>query len=103
MDESSRYANVGTAEVILPDGRHITVLRRRWLPQPEDMQQTGIHTVEEGERLDNITAEYLGDPTKFWQLCDANGALHPEELEKCGKVLRIALPPGVSTGTTIDF
>ena len=28
----------------------------------------------QGERLDNVAAQYLGDPTLFWRLCDANNA-----------------------------
>jgi hypothetical protein len=50
------------------------------------------HTVVQGERLDNITARYLGDPTQFWQVCDANGVLEPAELEQLGRTVRIALP-----------
>jgi hypothetical protein len=50
------------------------------------------HTVTQGERLDHLTARYLGDPTLFWRVCDANGALHPLELEELGRVVRIALP-----------
>ena len=34
----------------------------------------------QGDRLDNITAKYLGDPEQFWRMCDANGAMRPEEL-----------------------
>ena len=38
------------------------------------------HTVTQGERLDNITFQYLGDPEQFWRVCDANGAVRPDEL-----------------------
>jgi hypothetical protein len=54
------------------------------------------HSVAEGERLDNITAQYLGDPEQFWRLCDANDAMRPEELtETVGRRLRITLPEGI--------
>jgi len=53
------------------------------------------HTVTQGDRLDNLTARYLGDPTAFWRVCDANGALRPDELvEEIGRRIRIALPDG---------
>ena len=54
------------------------------------------HTSSQGERLDNIAAQYLGDPEQFWRLCDANGALRPGELtETVGRRLRITLPEGI--------
>jgi hypothetical protein len=54
------------------------------------------HTVNEGERLDNITALYLGDPEQFWRVCDANGVIRPEELtETVGRKIRITLPEGI--------
>lgn len=95
-----RYPN-GTAEITLPDGRTVAYLRRRWLPQPESLAEVQRHSVTEGERLDHITAKHLGDPTQFWQLCDANRALHPAELEYIGKTLRITLPAGIPAGATI--
>jgi len=49
--------------------------------------------VTQGERLDTITARYLGDPTQFWRVCDANDVLQPTELtEEVGNVIKIALP-----------
>jgi hypothetical protein len=49
------------------------------------------HRVSEGERLDNLTARYTGDPTQFWMLCDANEVLRPSELEAVGRVVRILM------------
>ena len=47
----------------------------------------------QGDRLDNITAKYLGDPEQFWRLCDANAAVRPDELtETIGAKVRITLP-----------
>ena len=42
------------------------------------------HVVVRGDRLDLIAAAYLGDPTQFWRICDANPVIHPEEL-CCGR------------------
>ena len=50
------------------------------------------HTVAAGERLDTVTARYLGDPTQFWQICDANHVLEPDELEVVGGTVHVALP-----------
>lgn len=92
----SRYA--GIADVTLTrldeDGRPFVIVykRRRFLPNDENSTTLVEHTVTQAERLDNITARYLGDPTLFWKVCDANGVLHPAELEELGRVVRIALP-----------
>ena len=54
------------------------------------------HVVTQGERLDNITAQYLDDPEQFWRVCDANRAMCPDELtEEVGRRLRITLPEGI--------
>ena len=34
----------------------------------------------QGDRLDLIAAKYLGDPLIFWLICDANGAIDPNDL-----------------------
>jgi hypothetical protein len=54
------------------------------------------HSVRQGDRLDLITAKYLGDPLIFWLICDANGAIDPHDLvATAGKVLNITTPQGV--------
>lgn len=47
------------------------------------------HRVVVGERLDQLAQRYYGDPLKYWLICDANGAVFPEELMVPGRVLRI--------------
>ena len=57
------------------------------------------HTVKQGDRLDLIAAKYLGDPLMFWLICDANGAIRPDQLvETPGTVLNITMPQGVPGG-----
>jgi hypothetical protein len=54
------------------------------------------YTVVEGDRLDNVAAKFIGDPEQFWQICDANAAMRPDELtETIGRRLRITLPEGI--------
>lgn len=93
---SSRYFGIATTILTASDGKTVIYLQRRFLPQPESLALLQEHVVTEGERLDNITAHYLGDPEQFWQLCDANRAMRPDELtETIGRRLRITLPQGV--------
>jgi len=54
------------------------------------------HSVIQGDRLDNLAAQCLGDPEQFWRLCDANGAIRPDELtDTIGATVRITLPQGI--------
>ncbi len=94
---SSRYYGLETATLSTPDGKTVIYLKRRFLPQPENFSLLQEHVVTDGERLDNITAHYLGDPEQFWQVCDANRAMRPDELtETIGRRLRITLPQGIA-------
>jgi hypothetical protein len=93
---TSRYAAIETATWTAPDGRTIVYLRRRLVPPPERFALLQEHLVMQGDRLDNLTAQYLGDPEQFWRVCDANAALRPAELtEEVGRRLRITLPEGI--------
>jgi hypothetical protein len=79
-----------------PDGREIPYLKRRFVPSPDRFSLLEEHVVAEGDRLDRIADDHLGDPQAFWRICDANGALRPDELtEVAGRRLRITLPEGI--------
>jgi hypothetical protein len=93
---TSRYASTKTAETTDANGRQIVYLRRRFISQPERFALLMEHLVTEGERLGNITFRYLGDPEQFWRICDANGAVRPEELtDTPGQRIRITMPEGL--------
>jgi hypothetical protein len=97
--QTSRYIGIPTATLTAPDGSTISYVGRRFLPQPGQLAQVQQHIVKQGERLDVIAAQYLGDPQQFWRICDANGAMRPEDLTAtAGRVLRIALPAGIPGG-----
>ncbi|GAA1913700.1 hypothetical protein GCM10009837_42990 [Streptomyces durmitorensis] len=92
---TSRYRGIDTARLTLPGGRDTVYVRRRFLPAGPPTAVATEHTVAQGERLDNITARYLGDPEQFWQLCDANGAMRPVELTAVtGRRLVVPVPRG---------
>jgi hypothetical protein len=96
FEPSSRYYNLPTATltVIGQDGTafEIRYVQRRFIPATDDEATLLEHTFTQGERLDNITARYLDDPTQFWRVCDSNRVLQPAELEHVGRVIEIALP-----------
>jgi len=96
LSPMSRYYGIETETMETPEGRIIVYLQRRFLPPPERFALLLEHVVKQAERLDNITAQHLGDPEQFWRVCDANGAMNPDELtETVGKRLRITLPEGI--------
>jgi hypothetical protein len=99
LEPTSRYAGVEVARTTVPDGlggeREVRYLRRRFPPQPASLQTLTEHLVTRGDRLDLIAARYLGDPTQFWRVCDANLVTHPGELvadDRIGERLRVPLP-----------
>lgn len=89
---ASRYYGIETATWQPASARTVVYLRRRFIPPREQFQFIEEYTVTEGDRLDNITAHYLGDPEQFWRLCDANNAMQPNELtDVIGRRLGIPL------------
>jgi hypothetical protein len=93
FDPDSRYYRLETAEYTAADGRKIAYKRRRFLPQGETLPLSSEVTVTRDDRLDLITAKLFGDAEAFWQICDANNAMKPEDLLiESVQVLRIPIP-----------
>ena len=93
---TSRYHILETARYETASGQEVAYLTRRFVPMSDRFTLLQEHPVVEGDRLDNITALYLGDPLQFWRVCDANNAMNPVELTAViGRRLRITLPDGI--------
>ena len=97
FDPNSRYYGIQNSMLSSTDAdgtvRQIVYKRRRFIPAMDGGTTLVEHKVSEGQRPDNITAKYLGDPTQFWRLCDANGARFPDDLvAQLGAVIKIVLP-----------
>jgi len=114
---TSRYDTNKTSLFSKSNGETVVYLQRRILPQPDSFATLRVRTVEQdhsqrgvtvplndkieppalqfGTRLDMIAWEEFQDPELFWLLCDANGAMRPDDLEIVGTKLRIPLPAGV--------
>ena len=101
FETTSRYFTVADASLAVtePDGnvRTIPYKRRRFLPPSAGLTTLVEHTFAAGERLDGVTARYLGDPTQFWRICDANDVFRPDELETSGRVIEIAMATPAAT------
>ena len=97
IDPNSRYSpiEVKTHTITGADGkeRKLRHLARRFLPAADGGTTLLEHKVKTGDRLDRLAARYLGDPTQFWQLADANLVLRPEEMTDLpGRPIVVALP-----------
>jgi len=94
----SRYYGSSTLTYVTPGGESVAYLARRIVPQPgaPNFATVAQHTVRQGDRLDLIAAKYLADPLIFWLICDANGAIDPDDLmDTLGRVINITTPQGV--------
>lgn len=95
---TSRYSGISIAQLETADGRTIAYIQRRFIPPPERFALLQEHLVTQGDRLDNVTYQYLGDPEQFWRVCDANRAMRPDDITAVamiGRRLRITLPEGI--------
>ncbi len=93
---TSRYYGIELATLVLADGEQRVYLRRRFVPPSGRFALLRFHVVVDGERLDRIAAQELGDAEAFWRICDANDAMRPDALtEVVGRRLRITLPEGI--------
>jgi hypothetical protein len=91
FDRTSRYDGLDTATLITPEGRHISYQQRRFLPQAETLSVLLEIRVKQGDRLDTLAANLLGDPEQYWQICDANNAMNPFDLTaEVGRTLYIS-------------
>lgn len=93
---NSRYHGIATGEMTGADGRPLVYLRRRFVPDQSRFVTLQEYQVVQGDRIDCMAASVLGDPEQFWRLPDANGSLHPGELEELGRRVRLTLPEGLS-------
>lgn len=89
---NSRYHAIETAKWRDSGDREVIYLRRRFIPMPKESAFQIDHVVNQNERLDMITARYLGNPEQFWRVCDMNKAMKPEEMTSTiGRRLHIAM------------
>ncbi|HEX3530692.1 MAG TPA: hypothetical protein VH988_26815 [Thermoanaerobaculia bacterium] len=91
FEQNSRYVDIETA-TLTEDGQTIAYVRRRFVPQAADLAAVGQVTVRQGDRLDLLAGQQLGDPELFWRIADANSAMDPLALtEVPGRKLVIAV------------
>lgn len=99
FEPTSRYHGINTGTAETTSGEVKVYVKRRFIAAQENFSLLQIHRIEQGDRLDNLAHQYLGDPQQYWRLCDANGVMQPDELtDTMGKEVRITLPEGIPGG-----
>lgn len=95
FEPTSRYYAVEDKSLSTKDGEKIAYKKRRFLPDWSELMVIQEVKINEGDRLDRISARIIGDPEQFWRICDANNVMHPLEItSEPGKSFRIARPWG---------
>lgn len=99
----SRYNEVETTTLAVTDDdgarREVRYYRRRFPSEPRRTTTLALHLVLPGDRLDQVSFGYTGDPLGFWRICDANAALDPDALvdaEAVGTEIVIPMPGAVA-------
>ncbi|MGH2933882.1 MAG: hypothetical protein ACRDL2_05125 [Gaiellaceae bacterium] len=97
VDPTSRFADLPLYEATASDGstRHVIGLR---VPRPALGAPIGRRMLREGEGIDLVAQELLGDEALWWRILDANPLVHPFDLRP-GDTLVIP-PPGTATRAT---
>jgi hypothetical protein len=65
---TSRYYGISVAQFQTLSGRTVNYVGRRFIPASQTFELVAEHSVVSGDRLDNIAAQYLGDPEQFWRI-----------------------------------
>lgn len=96
---SSRYYGATVEFFTGPNGVQVAYLQRRIIPQPDIYTATQNYAIVDGDRLDNLSFKFLGDPLLYWMICDANGATDPDDLTaQAGSTILIPLASAIPSG-----
>ena len=81
---SSRYARTPLVTITTRDGRTITAVKLRRLPDPD----AAPHVVDAEARLDTIARDAYGDASRGWHIADANTELDARVLATPGRAIK---------------
>lgn len=101
MSAAGRYDALPTRTLRTPEGRDLRYRGRRFLPRAETVPARRVGSIGAGDRLDLLAAVELGDANQGWVIADANGVMHPRELERPGRPVRIPFPAGIQGGVDV--
>ncbi len=95
----SRYYGLPVIGATGAGGEVVNYVSRRFIPPTSAYATLQRHRVVQGERVDVVASQTLGDPLYYWRLCDANQALTAEDLTASpGTYINVTLPAGLPGG-----
>jgi hypothetical protein len=81
--KSSRYANVELVQAPAPGGRVVAAVKLRRLADPA----SGVHLVDDLDRIDSLADRAYGDATRGWHIADANTELDARALARSRRTI----------------
>ena len=90
---NSRYYSLIIRERTNADGVTEAFVARRIIPAMARYRALDRHRTDGDERIENLSADYLGDPELYWRICDANGDEDPGmATQPISRLITIPLP-----------
>jgi hypothetical protein len=90
---NSRYYGLTIRERTNAAGVTENFVARRIIPATERYRALDRHRADGDERIENLSADYLGDPELYWRICDANGDEDPGlATQPISRLITIPLP-----------
>jgi hypothetical protein len=95
FDRDSRYYGLPVLATLDARGERVQYVSRRFLRDPLTLAVIQRYRVQQGDRVDVLAAALIGNPLSYWQICDANCALDPDDVTaKPGSFISITMPSG---------
>jgi hypothetical protein len=96
FDRNSRYNGLPILTTTDARGEPVQYVSRRFIPDPGQLAVSQRYRVQQGDRIDVVAASVIGNPLSYWQICDANLAVDPDDVTASpGTFISVTLPPGV--------
>lgn len=93
FDVDSRYYGLPLMAAATPSGQTVRYVSRRFVPDPRRLTVVQTYRVQQHDRIDIVAATVMGKALAYWQICDANLAVDPDDIcAEPGRVIAIALP-----------
>jgi len=96
----SRYYGQPVLVYTAPDGTAVRYVQRRFIPAVARFPIATTYAVQQGDRIDVLSARFLGDTLVYWRIADANLAVRPDDPLVLGKSINIPLAAGALGGLT---
>lgn len=96
FDRDSRYYGLPVLTTTDARGEPVQYVSRRFIADPKLLAVIQRYRAGQGDRIDVVAASLIGNPLSYWQICDANLAVDPDDVTaRPGMFISVTLPPGV--------